>query len=52
MVEEFIYIYSKINGEEVDFLEVFFQEYFDFYVKFKLKVQWVKEMCFDIIVVL
>lgn len=46
---EFVYIYFKINGKNVDFLEIFLEEYFDLYVKFKLKVAKVCEMQLDII---
>ena len=48
-VDEFVYIYSKTNGEQADFSEQSLQEYLDLYVKFKLKVQRARDMQLDTI---
>lgn len=46
---EFVYIYSKTNGEKADFSESSLEEYLDLYVKFKLKVAKAREMQLDTI---
>ncbi len=48
-VSEFVYIYSKTNGETADFSRKSLEEYLDLYVKFKLKVQKAKDMQLDTI---
>ena len=46
---EFVYIYSKTNGQKADFSEESLDEYLDLYVKFKLKVKKAKDMRLDTI---
>ncbi|MCB0637330.1 MAG: peptidylprolyl isomerase, partial [Lewinella sp.] len=48
-VEEFVYIYSKTNGEHADFSERSLREYLDLYIRFKLKVERAREMQLDTI---
>ena len=46
---EFVYIYSKTNGDKADFSESSLNEYLDLYIKFKLKVKKAKDMQLDTI---
>ncbi|HMQ46654.1 MAG TPA: peptidylprolyl isomerase [Saprospiraceae bacterium] len=46
---EFVYIYSKTNGEKADFSKKSLDEYLDLYIKFKLKVQKAKALRLDTI---
>lgn len=46
---EFVYIYSKTNGEKANFSQKSLDEYLDLYIKFKLKVQKAKELRLDTI---
>lgn len=48
-VSEFIYIYSKTNGDKADFSKASLEEYLDLYTKFKLKVKRAKYMKLDTI---
>lgn len=48
-VEEFVYIYSKTNGDHADFSRKSLREYLDLYLRFKLKVQRAREMRLDTI---
>lgn len=48
-LSEFNYIYSKNNGQKVDYSAESLKEYLDLYVKFKLKVQRAKELKMDTI---
>ncbi|MGB3546081.1 MAG: peptidylprolyl isomerase [Saprospiraceae bacterium] len=49
---EFMYIYSKTNGEEASFARADMQEYLDLYQRFKLKVARAHEMGLDTVKVL
>lgn len=48
-VAEFDYIYSKTNGEQVNYSKASLEEYLDLYIKFKLKVQKAKALKLDTI---
>lgn len=46
-VDEFLYIYTKNNGEKADFNKKSLQENLDLYKNFKLKVQYAKDQKLD-----
>lgn len=46
---EFVYIYSKTNGDKATFSRKSLEEYLDLYVKFKLKVRRAQELQLDTI---
>ncbi|MCF8236921.1 MAG: peptidylprolyl isomerase [Saprospiraceae bacterium] len=48
-VSEFVYIYTKTNGQKADFGRPSLSEYLDLYKKFKMKVRRAREMKLDTI---